>query len=51
MELRCKSQLCGSGNGVIVLHRFSTETGEMIGTVRFRDTPIVGERSKTHART
>lgn len=39
MELKCSSRFCGAKAGVVVLHRFSTGTGEILGTSRFRDTP------------
>lgn len=45
VELKCSSRFCGATAGVVVLHRFSTENGHMIGTVRFRDTPKVGRKS------
>jgi len=41
IELKCSSRFCGAGAGVVVLHRFSTENGDLIGTSRFRDTPML----------
>ena len=37
IEVRCKSNFCGHRAGVIVLHRFSTKTGELVSTNRFKD--------------
>lgn len=37
VEVRCKSNFCGHQAGVIVLHRFSTKTGELVSTNRFKD--------------
>jgi len=48
VELKCSSRFCGAKSGVVVIHRFSTESGKLIGTSRFRDTPPVGERSNEH---
>lgn len=47
VELKCSSRFCGARAGVVVLHRFSTETGALIGTARFRDTPVI-EREKSN---
>lgn len=48
VELKCSSRFCGATAGTVVLHRFSTETGQLIGTARFRDTPRV--EGKPHER-
>lgn len=37
IEFKCRSKYCGSGNGVVVIHRFSTVTGELIATSKFKD--------------
>lgn len=37
LEIKCDSRWCGAGNGVVVLHRFSTVTGELVETRKFRD--------------
>jgi hypothetical protein len=39
IEVKCKSHRCGAGEGVVVLHRFSLETGELIGTNRYKNPP------------
>lgn len=37
IEVKCRSRRCGHGAGVVVLHRFSLRTGEMKGTLQFKD--------------
>jgi hypothetical protein len=37
LEVKCNSRRCGHEPGVVVLHRFSRTTGELIETKRFRD--------------
>lgn len=37
IERKCDSRLCGAGRGVVVLHRWSTETGELLETQQFQD--------------
>lgn len=37
IEHTCKSRRCGKKPGVVVLHRFSVETGELVETLRFKD--------------
>lgn len=44
VEIKCSSRFCGAGPGVVVLHRFSTATGELMETRRFKD-PNRKERS------
>lgn len=46
IEFRCKSNRCGHRPGVVILHRFSTLTGEPLVTLRFQE-PMHG-RSKKH---
>lgn len=41
LEVACRSALCGHRDGVVVIHRFDAQTGELIGTNRYRDTPTV----------
>lgn len=51
LEVRCESRWCGKRPGVIVIHRFSIESGELIDTVRFRTPhqPSLGkETNGTH---
>lgn len=37
IEVKCQSKFCGAAPGIIVLHRFSPMTGELLKTSRFRD--------------
>lgn len=37
LEVKCRSRRCGHEAGTVVLHRFSLETGEMKGTLQFKD--------------
>lgn len=36
-EVKCRSRFCGYRPGIVVLHRFSTDTGKLIKTLRFRE--------------
>jgi hypothetical protein len=42
VEHRCNSRWCGAAPGVIVLHQFSTRTGELVRTNKFRPPPMGG---------
>jgi hypothetical protein len=46
VEFKCSSALCGKEPGVVVIHRFSIETGELVSTRRFKDTPKVNKRNR-----
>lgn len=37
IEVKCRSNRCGAGEGVIVLHQFDPLTGELVDTKRFRE--------------
>ena len=37
VEVKCRSRRCGSEPGVVVIHRFSTVTGLLLQTLKFRD--------------
>lgn len=37
IEVKCRSSRCGHRSGVVVLHRFSLETGNLLNTRLFRD--------------
>jgi hypothetical protein len=41
VEVKCRSRRCGARSGVVVLHRFDLDTGELIDTRMFKD-PIEG---------
>lgn len=42
LEVKCRSRRCGALPGVVVLHRFSIETGAMLDTKKYKD-PITKE--------
>ena len=46
LEIKCKSAFCGSEPGVVVLHRFDVETGELVETKRYKDTPKINKGSR-----
>lgn len=37
IEVQCRSRFCGYKPGIVVLHRFSTVDGELVETLRFKD--------------
>lgn len=37
VEFKCRSSHCGAGRGVVVIHRFDTNTGELLSTKRFKE--------------
>jgi len=37
IEVKCDSRFCGAQRGVVVLHRFSAETGRMIATEKYKN--------------
>lgn len=37
LEIKCDSRFCGAGPGVVVIHRFDVNTGELVETRRFKD--------------
>ena len=36
IEIKCRSSRCGATPGVVVIHRYSVITGELLETKRFR---------------
>jgi hypothetical protein len=36
LEVSCDSRFCGKEPGVVVLHRFKPETGELVETLKFK---------------
>jgi hypothetical protein len=42
VEIQCRSRWCGAMPGVIVLHRFSVSTGDLVETRKYRSPPIGG---------
>jgi hypothetical protein len=45
-EVKCDSRFCGAEPGVVVLHQFSTKTGELVGTQRYKDTPKIDKKDR-----
>jgi hypothetical protein len=39
LEVKCTSKFCGAEVGVVVIHRFDVTTGELLGTLKFREPP------------
>lgn len=37
LEVKCRSKRCGAAPGKVILHRFSTHTGNFLETKVFRD--------------
>lgn len=44
LEIKCDSRVCGAERGVVVLHRWDTNTGELMETQRYRDPVADNER-------
>lgn len=43
VEVKCGSALCGHKPGVVVIHKFSATTGELVTTKLYKDTPKIKE--------
>lgn len=39
IEISCSSKFCGKESGVVVLHRFNAENGELVETLKFKAPP------------
>jgi hypothetical protein len=37
VEVKCNSRYCGATNGVVVLHKFDSFTGNLIETKRYKN--------------
>lgn len=37
LEVKCRSNRCGKERGVVVIHRFNAQTGNLIETRRFQE--------------
>ena len=46
LEVKCKSALCGSQPGVVVIHKFDPITGALVDTKRYKDTPVINNRKE-----
>lgn len=52
LELPCRSRWCGKRPGVVVLHRFNIQTGELVETLRFSEPKVEKEgRNASRQRT
>lgn len=40
VEVKCRSRRCGHEAGEVILHRFSLKTGELQGTLKFKNPSI-----------
>lgn len=49
LEIACRSALCGHEPGVLVIHRFNGDTGELIDTKRYRDAVTVMRKEQGDA--
>lgn len=45
-EVSCGSAFCGKKPGVVVLHRFNIKTGELVQTLKFKDTPKISKKNR-----
>lgn len=48
IEVRCRNRRCGYEPGVLVLHKFDTNTGVVLGTSRYRDAAELKEEGACH---
>lgn len=48
VEFKCRSNKCGHGPGIIVIHRFDTITGDLLETKKYRDPEGVKDGSSQH---
>lgn len=39
VEVSCRSRWCGKKPGIVILHRFNAETGELVETLKFKAPP------------
>jgi hypothetical protein len=37
IEIQCRSVFCGYRPGIVILHRWSVHTGQLITTLKFKD--------------
>lgn len=43
IEVQCRDKRCGYEAGVVILHQFNPDTGELVKTLKFNDPPRKGE--------
>lgn len=46
IEVSCDSRWCGKRAGVVILHRFNAETGELVETLQFKAPPTQTQNEK-----
>jgi hypothetical protein len=46
LEVMCSSALCGKRPGVVVLHQFDVNTGELKATKKYKDMPKTNKRNR-----
>lgn len=37
LEIKCSSRFCGASAGVVVIHRYDVDSGDLVETRKFRD--------------
>lgn len=45
IEVKCDSKFCGHEPGVVVLHRFDVETGDLVETRTFKNPTLEGSEN------
>lgn len=48
LEVRCDSRWCGKRPGVVIIHRFSIVTGELMDTLTFKSPHPTNSRKETN---
>ena len=48
VEVSCRSKWCGKRPGVVVIHRFNKNTGELLNTQRFQEPKEVNINGTAH---
>jgi hypothetical protein len=47
LEVKCGRRSCGAKRGVVVLHTFDLNSGQMVGTARYAEPPKEGNSHGT----
>jgi hypothetical protein len=50
IEIQCRDRRCGYEPGIVILHRFNPDSGELVNTLKFNDPPRKGETDNGSAR-
>lgn len=49
LEVKCGSRFCGATDGAVVIHQFDAGSGELLGTLVFKDPIMKGtEDASSH---